>query len=162
MVHLPKKIALSFLLLIFGFQFLVFSPAPVQAKFFCHSLNKEVDSEVECPGDFNQGNNFGQFNNGLVPCDTNCHFNDFIQLVENIINYLLIVAVPIAGVAFAYAGFLYLTAAGNPGKIEEAHGIFTSVMIGIIIMLVAWVLIHTLVSELVPDQAGYQNFFLKR
>ncbi|MDD5050446.1 MAG: pilin [Candidatus Pacebacteria bacterium] len=95
---------------------------------------------------------------GIVPeCDgsvtdgsaNSCGYKKFIDLVSSIIKFLLWVAVPIAAISLFFAGFLYLTAGGNPGKIEEAHHIFWSVLVGIIIMLCAWLLVNTILTSLV-------------
>ncbi len=87
-------------------------------------------------------------NGAVTDQNGGCNFDAFMKLISNIITFLLYIAIPIAAVSFFFAGFLYLTAGGNPGKIEEAHQIFWSVMIGIIIMLSAWLLVNTIVKEL--------------
>ncbi|MDD5068848.1 MAG: pilin [Candidatus Pacebacteria bacterium] len=84
-----------------------------------------------------------------------CGYNAFLQLVSNIIQFLLYIAIPIAAVSFFFAGFLYLTAGGNPGKIEEAHHIFWSALVGIIIMLAAWLIINTILTALVEKGSGF-------
>jgi|SRR3990167_7572882 len=91
----------------------------------------------------------------LVPsCSgTECGFDDLIVLVRNTINFLLIITAPIAAIMFAYAGFLYLTAAGDSGKISKAHGIFWTVLCGIVITLAAWLIISTITGALLKE--GY-------
>ncbi len=102
---------------------------------------------------------------GIVPeCDgsktdaSGCGFQQFLALISSIITYLLWIATPIAAVAFFFAGYLYLTAGGNTGKIEEAHSIFWSALVGIIIMLSAWLLINTIVTSLVADKSFMLKF----
>jgi len=86
----------------------------------------------------------------LIPCDgPNCDFNALMLLVKNVITYLMIISVPLAAIAFSYAGFLYLTAAGDSGKVKQAHGIFTKVAIGFIMVLAAWVIVHEIVVRFV-------------
>ena len=51
---------------------------------------------------------------GLVPCggagETSCNFDMFIVLAKNVIDFLIFVlAMPLAAILFAYAGFLLLT-----------------------------------------------------
>ena len=95
---------------------------------------------------------------GLVTCGTgatsdaaiNCGFNDFISLVQRIINFLLFVlAVPLAAIAFTYAGWLYLSSAGgNEGNVNKAHEVFKNVVIGLCIALAAWLIVHAVISGL--------------
>lgn len=90
----------------------------------------------------------------LVPCDGSarkpCDFGQLVLLVKNLINYIFIIAVPIATVMFAYAGFLYLTAAGDTGKISKAHSVFWTVFIGFIIILSAWLIVKAISTLLNP------------
>ncbi len=85
----------------------------------------------------------------LVPCDgvnTKCDFAALITLFDNILNFLILISIPIAAVMFAYAGWLYLSAGGNTEKVKKAHGIFAAVAIGIIIILVAWLIVNTILE----------------
>lgn len=89
---------------------------------------------------------------GLIPCGNSgqpaCDFNMLIKLVQNIINFLVYMAAPVAAVAFAWAGVLYLTAAGDETKIGKAHAIFTDVLIGLGIVLSAWLIVKLIVTGL--------------
>jgi len=78
-----------------------------------------------------------------------CGFNDLGKLGANLLAFAVTIAVPIAAVAFAYAGFLYLTAGGNSGQISKASGIFLNVGIGFIIVLAAWLIVNFVLNELV-------------
>ena len=92
---------------------------------------------------------------GLVPCDgSNCDFNALITLVQNIINFLLLVAAPIAAIMFAWAGFLYLSARGNSGQISKAHDIFWNVLWGLVIALAAWLIINTITNALLKNSGA--------
>lgn len=95
---------------------------------------------------------------GLVQCGTGdttgaateCDFAAFMSLVNRLINFMLFVlAIPFAAISFAYAGYLYLSAGGgNEGNVKEAHGIFKSVAINLIIAFSAWLVIHAIISGL--------------
>lgn len=89
---------------------------------------------------------------GLIPCGNSgqpsCDFNMLIKLVQNIINFLVYMAAPVAAVAFAWAGVLYLTAAGDEKRIGQAHTIFTDVLIGLGIVLSAWLIVKLIVTGL--------------
>ena len=100
--------------------------------------------------------------NGIVPCggegQPDCDFNQLIILIQSIINFLLFIAAPIAAVMFAYAGWLYLSAAGNQGQVEKAHKIFTTVFMGIVIALAAWLIVNVISTVLLkPDFISIKN-----
>ncbi|MCC7500252.1 transglycosylase SLT domain-containing protein [Candidatus Nomurabacteria bacterium] len=100
--------------------------------------------------------------NGLVPqeCSVNsiqgCNFCTFVQLLQNIINWLLAMSVLVAAVMFAWAGILYFTANGNPGRINRAHEIFKSVALGFIFALVGYLVVQTIVNAVI-DPSFFQN-----
>jgi len=75
-------------------------------------------------------------------------------MAQRIINFLLYMSVAIAAAAFAMAGFKYVTARGNVGQIESAHKIFTNVLVGLLIALAAWLVINTVTSGLLGDNAS--------
>ncbi len=94
---------------------------------------------------------------GLIPCGSaddpgaaeDCGFNYFITLVQTIINFLLfVIAMPLAAIAFAYAGWLYMSAAGDEGKVKKAHEIFLNVVIGFVIALAGWLIVNTIITGL--------------
>jgi len=92
----------------------------------------------------------------LVPCggvvngvnQPACNFAELVHGVNHVISFLLVVAAPIASILFAYAGFLYMTAQGDTGKVSQAHGIFLTVFVGIVIALAAWLTVSTISSAL--------------
>jgi hypothetical protein len=102
---------------------------------------------------------------GIVPCDgtegNECDFNAFVELIERVINWLLIIAVPVGTLMFAWAGVLYLTAAGNQNQISQATNIFKTVIFGIIIALVAYLLVRLVVETFLrPELSPLEALFL--
>jgi len=99
-----------------------------------------------------------EFLGPIVPCgrsdqakdeaNKSCNFGHVIIGIQNLINYGVVISVPLAAVAFTFAGFLYVTAAGDTAKIASAHKIFKNVLIGFIIVLSAWLIVFTLTSAL--------------
>ena len=63
--------------------------------------------------------------------------SDITTLVKNIINFLIILAVPITAILIVYAGFLYITSAGNDEKVKTAQKALIWAIIGFAIILVA-------------------------
>ena len=112
-------------------------------------------------------------NGGLVPCgvaesnqaptDANgnptssgvqatnpCGWNDLMALVNNVINFILyFMAIPIAAIMFAYAGFLMVTAGGEAaGARTKAKSIFTNAIIGLILATACWLIIKLILGIL--------------
>lgn len=100
---------------------------------------------------------------GLVPCGTTvsmgvttnmCDFDGLITLAQNVINFLIFkFSAPLAAIMFVYAGILYLTAAGNEGKVTRAHGIFWDVLLGFCVILAAWLIISFIVNFFLGSSA---------
>lgn len=84
-----------------------------------------------------------------------CGFNALIELVNNTINFLLVwFATPLAAIILVYAGFTYLTSGGSSEKATKAKHMLTSMIIGYIIALAAWLIIKTILSTL-----GFEGSF---
>lgn len=105
----------------------------------------------------------------LVPCDgvrggalEVCQACHLVTLAQNIVNWLIAIAVFIAVLMFSYAGFLMVTAAGNTGQVDRARTIFKDVAIGFIILLAAWLIVDTVMKTLyngsVLDESTKANF----
>lgn len=90
---------------------------------------------------------------GLVTCGNPgqpaCDFNALTGLINNIINWFLGISVSIAAITFAYAGAEILFNQDKPAKLEEAKGIFGKTIIGLLVILCAWLIIHTIILALV-------------
>ncbi|MBL7045212.1 MAG: hypothetical protein ISR98_01290 [Parcubacteria group bacterium] len=82
----------------------------------------------------------------IVPCTDSCGWNDIVQLGDNILSFLIAFAVVIATIMFTYAGFLYLTAGGNPSRLSKAHSIFINVGIGFIFVLGAFLIVKLILD----------------
>lgn len=101
---------------------------------------------------------------GLVPCGTEtsstgvvlhpCGWSDFLTLITNITNYLIILGAAVSALAFGWAGFLMMTAGGEMSKIEQGKAIFGKVLVGFLIMLSAWLIVHAINAGLLA-----QGFF---
>lgn len=82
-----------------------------------------------------------------------CGFKELIELINRIIDWLILITVPIATLLFAWAGGLYLTSGGNSGQVEKATTIFKNVFWGIIITLAAFLIVKLIVNTLL--EPGY-------
>ena len=107
----------------------------------------------------------GGYSSGLVSCGatppgdaylwfmdaTECGLCNFGQLIQNIINYMLALAIPISVALFAYVGILYFGSAANPAGIEKAKGIFKTTFIGLAVAISAYLIVQVLLSALLDQ-----------
>jgi len=78
-----------------------------------------------------------------------CDFNKLIELVNNIINFLLFyLAAPLAALAICIAGARLLFSGGNSESVTKAKKIIKHVVVGYILALAAWLIIKTIFSVL--------------
>lgn len=97
----------------------------------------------------------------LVPCNgavtgsdplggttdvTGCDFAALLTTVQRIINLLLYASMFIAVTLIVYAGFEYLTAGGDTGKVKKAHQVFKAVVIGMIISFTSWAVVYYVIT----------------
>lgn len=86
----------------------------------------------------------------INPCD----FNYFLFMINKIINFILtVLALPLAAIAFAYAGFLLLFSGGQSSQREKAKSIFWNTAKGLIIIAACWLIVSTILSVLGYDGA---------
>lgn len=86
----------------------------------------------------------------LVPCSvgSKCRACDLVTLGQNIMQFIIVIAVFLAAVLFAWAGILMVTSAGDTGQVAKAKGMFSSIIIGILIALAGWLIIDTIMKVL--------------
>ncbi len=77
---------------------------------------------------------------GGGPCQA-CHL---VKLADNLLRFGIYLATVIATLILVYAGILYITSASNPSNISKAHSLFGNVILGFIIILIAWIVVATL------------------
>lgn len=87
-----------------------------------------------------------------------CDFCYFVTMVDNVQSFLLQVFIlPVGVIALIIAGIMLLTAGGNPGQIEKGKSIFKYTIIGILIAFAAWLIVDTILGNLLiqEGQPGY-------
>ena len=94
---------------------------------------------------------------GALPKETACTICDIAQVAQNVLNTGIFVAVFLSAILFAWAGVKYLTSAVNQGGLNEAKSLFLNVLIGLFIILGAWLVIDTLMKTLTNGQFGPWN-----
>ena len=94
-----------------------------------------------------------------IPCDgfvNECDFTDFVQLAQNVVTFLILLSIPLATMAFAWAGWLLLTAGGNSGQVDHAKEIFWKVLKGFLFALTAWLIVR-LITEALLNEDMYED-----
>ncbi|MCC6323641.1 hypothetical protein IT400_02510 [Candidatus Nomurabacteria bacterium] len=80
---------------------------------------------------------------------TACDFKMLGMLVNNVITFLLVYfATPLAAIIFAYAGFLLIFSGANEHNKGKAKSILGKVLVGYVVALAAWLIIHTILTSL--------------
>lgn len=108
--------------------------------------------------------------NGLVPCGQDgpllengrqaCGFPQLIQLLINIMDFLLFIVAPIIMVlTILYAGFLMLFSGGSTENISKAKGLFLKAVIGMAIAMSAWIFIKFILVTLKVDTKVFPAFW---
>jgi hypothetical protein len=103
------------------------------------------------------GSAYAQTQPGIVSCinpfgtnsPSTCDLCALVTTGQNIINFAIMVAMPIAAALIAWAGLLYFTSALNPGQIAKAHAIFRNTVIGLVGVLMAWLVVDMVIHQLI-------------
>jgi hypothetical protein len=82
-----------------------------------------------------------------------CTWGDLLNLGRRIMLFLIYFCFSLAILSFTWAGFLYVTAFGQMGKIEQAHQIFSKVVTGLILVFAGWLIVATILKTLGVDSA---------
>ena len=81
----------------------------------------------------------------IVTCD-DCGYEDLLNTFQSILNFIIYAAGVVAVIMFVWAGFIYITAGGSPGKLSEAHDIFKNTLIGFVFVLASWLIISSILA----------------
>ncbi len=72
-----------------------------------------------------------------VTIDNPLAADTFAELIDDIINFIFILAIAIAPIMFIIAGFYFITAVGDPAKIETAKKMILWTLIGLLVVMSA-------------------------
>lgn len=93
----------------------------------------------------------------IVSCSgVDCTVCDLAGMAQNIINMGILVAVFFSGIMFAYAGFLYLTTVVED-QVSRARSIFTNVLLGLVLVLAAWLIVDVIMKTFLGGSFGPWN-----
>jgi len=95
---------------------------------------------------------------GLVPCGgpdedpcTVCHL---LVLIQNIIDFIMKAAFYICIVLIIYGGFRWFLSFGKEENIAAGQKIIFNAIAGLVIVLAAWLIVHTILWLLNPQIPG--------
>lgn len=80
-------------------------------------------------------------------------FDTVDRFVEGFLRAIVMIAIPLITIFIVYAGFLFISARGKPGQLNEAKQNFMYVILGAILLLSAWVL-ATLIGGTIRQLLG--------
>ena len=84
------------------------------------------------------------------PC---CDFKEAVILFNRLVSWFIAMATTIATITFVLAGAKMIMNPENPGERQAAIDMFKKTVYGLIIILIAWLLVHTIVSALVSSKS---------
>jgi hypothetical protein len=97
---------------------------------------------------------------GLVPCSgedcTVCHL---WQMFDNIVKFLVQISFAAGALGVAVGGFFIMTAGGSENRIRQGREILKTVIVGILIVLLSWVVLNTLFQILAKGIQGWDPRF---
>jgi hypothetical protein len=98
-----------------------------------------------------------------IPCNgPECNFDHLIQLANNIIKFLMFkVAVPLAAIGLMWTGGNLIINQNKEGAWNEAKSGFSSIAIGFLIMLSAYLVIKTILYAFLRTDAGFTLFLFQ-
>lgn len=87
----------------------------------------------------------------IVPCTgTDCTCKDLTLVAQNVINTSIFVAIFLSAILFAWAGWKMLSgkSVGDSEGISGAKEVLWNVVIGLVIIIAAWLIVDTIVKTL--------------
>jgi len=122
---------------------------------FTDDLMESVQAGLDSDNQVGEGGDEDNDPEGLITCTgTDCDLCDFVSLVDVIVNWLIGVMMVIFAIIVAFAGVRLVTSGGNPEAKTAAKKMVTNTIIGLLIVLSAWILIDTLMRALLPGGEG--------
>tara|TARA_B100000508_G_scaffold60333_1_gene47251 strand:- start:295007 stop:295825 length:819 start_codon:yes stop_codon:yes gene_type:complete len=90
-----------------------------------------------------------------------CDFVDVMQLVQNIMNFMIYLGTMVLVLILVYVGFLFITSQGNPGAIQKARSMAMSAVIGFVIILGGFLIVSTIMSTFADknEYGDWDSFF---
>ena len=89
-----------------------------------------------------------------IGCDGfDCQLCHVVKAADNLISFMFYLATVVAVLLFVYAGAKMMMAGGDSGAVSKAKEIFWNVIIGVIIMLCAYLVVDTVLKTVLSREA---------
>lgn len=82
---------------------------------------------------------------------------DIGPFISSIYNFSISIVGVIIFIRFIYAGWLYLTAAGNSGKTSQAKSIMWNAIIGTILLFASYLILYVINPDLVSSTFNFNG-----
>lgn len=82
------------------------------------------------------------------------------SIIKFVINLLIIVGFVAALAFLIYGGIKWIISGGEKGKVEAARNQIVAAIVGLIVVVLAWVIINILLNLLIPTGGGIGQFQL--
>lgn len=70
-----------------------------------------------------------------IPTDVITSGEDLLEIIDNITNWIFVILLAVATLFLIFAGFLFVTAGGNPEQTTKARQMLINALIGVAIAL---------------------------
>lgn len=100
---------------------------------------------------------------GATSCPEAYHPDNYgacevVVLANNLISFFIGLIAVVGSIVMVYAGYLLVTSRGNVSQMEKAKSMFTNVLIGVVIMLSAFLIVNTVLGVLVGTDSPILNW----
>lgn len=133
------------IVLLFAFSILVPSFTTVEAN----TLVSNTDI-VSCTGGGGGVDADGKSTNEVA-----CNWCTLMKLVENVFDFLFVIFTLVAVGMVMYVGFQLVMSQGSGEAMEKGKAMFSSLVIGFVIFLSAWLIVDTIIKGLVKSDSGF-------
>ena len=99
------------------------------------------------------GGHIFDINDNIIGEQPPCGYEYLLELVNNIINWIIMISVPVSAGVFAWAGITYMTT-GVADKKSYAKSMMTKVFTGFVIILAAWLIVTTITNVLLANPSS--------
>ncbi len=87
-----------------------------------------------------------------------CDLCQLISVIDRIFTWAAYLLVGLTVIMILVAGFMYVTAAGSPARIEQAKKTLIFAIIGLVVVILAFVIVSTIITILQPGSSFWSTF----
>lgn len=89
-----------------------------------------------------------------------CGFGGVLAIIQNVVNFVIAIAIIIATLILVWGGMLYIMSPANPENRNTANKMLINAVIGMLIVLSAWLIVDFVMKTLYGGQFGPWNSIL--